>query len=183
MNLAVIGKTFVGKSSLIYRKLGCYYELEHEHDPTIGDYRYSTQVIIDNKPYNIQLIETFYSEEYSECFDSEIDPGEGFLLLFAINDKDSFNFLKGKIERILKLKNGLQTPMILVGNKLDLKDDRQVEYNEAKQLANSFGIDYIEISAKKNLNCDEAIEKLTILTFRLKKKIKSKSGAPPPPII
>ena len=53
--------------------------------------------------------------------------------------------------------------MVLVGNKQDLSNERQVKYEEAKNLTDSWGMDYIETSAKTDFNCKEAFEKLATL--------------------
>ena len=104
--------------------------------------------------------------------DMWINFGEGFLLVFAINDKESFNIIKSKRDRILKGKHGEPTPMVLVGNKQDLSQEREVVYDEAKRLADSWQIEYIETSAKTNFNCKEAFEKLAlkIAASKIKKK-------------
>ena len=85
---------------------------------------------------------------------------EGVLLVFAINEKESFELLKGKHDRVIKGKHGVKCPILLVGNKHDLADERQVTQEEANQLAQSWGIEYIETSAKTNFNCKEAFERL-----------------------
>ena len=110
--------------------------------------------------------------------DMWISFGEGFLLVFAINDKESFNLLKSKHDRVLKGKHGIKCPILLIGNKQDLENEREVQYSEAKQLADSWGIEYMETSAKTNFNCKEAFEKLaleiiktkTLKTLLIKKK-------------
>ena len=101
-----------------------------------------------------------------------INFGQGFLLVFAINDKNSFDLIKSKRDRVLKGKHEENIPMVLVGNKQDLSKDREVSYDEAKSLADSWNIDYIETSAKTNFNCKEAFEKLAlkIEAFRIRKK-------------
>ena len=65
--------------------------------------------------------------------------------------------------------------MLLVGNKLDLENEREVSYTEAKLLTEEWGIEYMEISVKNNLNCKEVFEKLAkeivkIKNFKPKKK-------------
>ena len=50
-------------------------------------------------------------------------------------------------------------PFILVGSKQDLESEREVSYSDAKALADSWGCEYIETSAKLNYNCDEIFEK------------------------
>ena len=87
---------------------------------------------------------------------------EGILLVFSIDNKESFELIKNKREKIITIKNENFIPMILVGNKQDLSDIRQVSYEEAKQLCDSWGIEYIETSAINNYNCKEAFEKLIL---------------------
>ena len=53
--------------------------------------------------------------------DTWINFGDGFLLVFAINDKESFNCLNEKRNRIIQIKNGKPCPILLVGNKQDLE--------------------------------------------------------------
>ena len=106
--------------------------------------------------------------------DMWISFGEGFLLVFAINDKESFELLKGKHDRVLKGKHGAKCPILLVGNKQDLEQERKVQYSAAKALADSWGIEYMETSAKTNFNCKEAFEKLAQKIAALKS---SKSGS------
>ena len=87
-----------------------------------------------------------------------INFGEGFLLVFAINDRESFEVLKGKHERILKGKHGATCPILLVGTKQDLDAERTVPFYEAKKLAESWNIYYMEASVKTNYNCKEVFE-------------------------
>ena len=105
--------------------------------------------------------------------DMWISFGEGFLLVFAINEKESFELLKGKHDRVIKGKHGVKCPILLVGNKHDLAEERQVTQEEANQLAQSWGIEYIETSAKTNFNCKEAFEKLAQKIVISKKNIPS----------
>jgi GTPase SAR1 family protein len=104
--------------------------------------------------------------------DMWISFGEGFLLVFAINDAESFEKVKGKRDRILKGKHGIKCPIILVGNKHDLENERKVAFDDAKKLADSWGAEYIETSAKTNFNCKEAFE-------RLSQKILAAKNPPP----
>ena len=104
--------------------------------------------------------------------------GEGFLLVFAINDKESFTLLKGKHDRVLKGKHGVKCPILLVGNKQDLENERQVTYAEAKAQADSWGLEYMETSAKTNFNCKEAFEKLAQKIVKAKLQSSNTGGCP-----
>ena len=105
-------------------------------------------------------MDTAGEDDYQNMMDMWISFGEGFLLVFAINDKESFELLKGKYTRVMKGKHGIKCPIVLIGNKQDLENERVVQYDEAKKLADSWGIEYMETSAKTNFNCKEAFEKL-----------------------
>jgi len=108
--------------------------------------------------------------------------GEGFILLFDITDKESFDIVKEKYLRIIKNKHNKEVPIVLVGNKIDLESERKVSFEEAERLAYSLKIQYIEVSAYHNLNCKEPFEILSkeILMFKkgkykeYKKNIKKK---------
>ena len=117
---------------------------------------------IGDKSYTIEILDTAGEEDFQKMMDMWISFGEGFMLVFAIDDKESFDLIKTKRERVLKGKHNEPTPMILVGNKKDLEDKRKVTSEEAKALADSWGIEYIETSAKNNDNCNEPFEKLAI---------------------
>ena len=83
--------------------------------------------------------------------DEWIKTADGFLLLFAINDKESFEVLKGKIKRIKK-NNKDKLPIILVGNKCDLENKREVDKKDAIEFAKSIGAKYYETSALTDEN-------------------------------
>ena len=166
----------VGKSSLPYRFIN--YNAPQEHDPTIED-RYKSKTTIENQEYDIEILDTAGEEDYQNMMDMWINFGEGFLLVFAINDSESFKILSKKRDRILKTKLGEHCPIMLVGNKQDLDNERQVEFAEAKALADSWGVEYIETSAKTNFNCKEAFEQLAVKIVRYKKsKIPQKKCCP-----
>ena len=172
IKIAVLGKGVVGKSSLTYRFLN--YDVSTEHDATIED-RYKSNLNIEGTNYEVEILDTAGEEDYQNMQDMWISFGEGFLLVFAINDKESFNLIKSKHDRILRGKHGVKCPILLVGNKQDLENERQVNYSEAKEMADKWGIEYIETSAKTNFNCKEAFEMLAQKIVQKKGKNSGKS--------
>ena len=172
IKIAVLGKGVVGKSSLTYRFIN--YDVSKEHDPTIED-RYKSNLNIEGTNYEVEILDTAGEEDYQNMMDMWISFGEGFLLVFAINDKESFNLIKLKHDRILKGKHGVKCPILLVGNKQDLENERQVNYSEAKEMADKWGIEYIETSAKTNFNCKEVFEMLAQEIVQKKGKNSGKS--------
>ena len=124
---------------------------------------------INDKNYDIVIENTGGDEDYQNSLDM-ISLRDGFLLVFAINDKNSFDLIPSKIERIIKVKHDEAIPMILVGNKQDLANNREVSYDEAKKLADSWNIEYIETSARNNINCYEAFDHLAVKIYESRPK-------------
>ena len=154
MRITILGKGIVGKSSLTYRFMNS--DIPIEHDPTIED-RYKTTIQINNEEVTIELLDTAGEDGYQNMVDMWINNGDAFFLVFAINDEESFKILEKKREKIIKMK-GKNIPIVLIGNKIDLNNERTIQFKDAKNLAKKWGIDYIETSAKNNFNCREALE-------------------------
>ena len=91
--------------------------------------------------------------------DEWICNANGFILVFAINDKISFEYLKNTVEQIKKNRMwGL--PVIVVGNKCDLQNEREISKQEGEEFANSIGANYFESSAltDENGNCKKIFQ-------------------------
>lgn len=96
-------------------------------------------------------MDTAGEEDYQNFLDQWIDSAGGFILLFAINDLESFQALQLKIDRIRK-NEADKIPIVLVGNKLDLNKDRKVTIQQAGELAKSINAKYFETSALTDSN-------------------------------
>ena len=84
--------------------------------------------------------------------------GEGFLLVFDVTQRATFDELSKFAEQISRVKDAdvTRVPLVVVGNKCDLESARQVPSGEASAFARSIGAVYIEASARLRLNVDEA---------------------------
>uniref|UniRef100_A0AC11E6J5 HRas proto-oncogene, GTPase n=1 Tax=Ovis aries TaxID=9940 RepID=A0AC11E6J5_SHEEP len=142
--LVVVGAGGVGKSALTIQLIQNHFV--DEYDPTIED-SYRKQVVIDGETCLLDILDTAGQEEYSAMRDQYMRTGEGFLCVFAINHTKSFEDIHQYREQIKRVKDSDDVPMVLVGNKCDLAA-RTVESRQAQDLARSYGIPYIETSAK-----------------------------------
>lgn len=105
--------------------------------------------------------------------------GEGFLLVYSITSRNSFEEISTFHQQILRVKDQDSFPVIVVANKCDLEYERQVGMNgtatcschrnpsslyihlpEGRDLAKHFGCKFIETSAKQRINVDEAFSNL-----------------------
>jgi GTPase KRas protein len=82
--------------------------------------------------------------------------GEGFLLVYSITSRQSFEEIHTFYHQICRVKDRDSFPMVLIANKSDLERERQVSSQEGRDLARSFGSTFIETSAKQRVNVDEA---------------------------
>ncbi|DAA13500.1 GTPase HRas isoform X1 [Bos indicus] len=150
--LVVVGAGGVGKSALTIQLIQNHFV--DEYDPTIED-SYRKQVVIDGETCLLDILDTAGQEEYSAMRDQYMRTGEGFLCVFAINHVKSFEDIHQYREQIKRVKDSDDVPMVLVGNKCDLAA-RTVESRQAQDLARSYGIPYIETSAKTRQGVEDA---------------------------
>ncbi|KAK0518053.1 RAS1 protein [Tilletia horrida] len=86
--------------------------------------------------------------------------GEGFLLVYSITSRNSFDEISTFHQQILRVKDQDYFPVTVVANKCDLEYERQVTSHEGRELAKQFGCRFIETSAKQRINVDEAFSSL-----------------------
>ena len=82
--------------------------------------------------------------------------GQGFLLVFSITSASSFYELTELREQIRRIKDDDNVPMVLIGNKSDLEEDRAVPRPRAFAISRDWNIPYFEASARRRANVDEA---------------------------
>uniref|UniRef100_H2Q5M1 small monomeric GTPase n=6 Tax=Catarrhini TaxID=9526 RepID=H2Q5M1_PANTR len=150
--LVVVGAGGVGKSALTIQLIQNHFV--DEYDPTIED-SYRKQVVIDGETCLLDILDTAGQEEYSAMRDQYMRTGEGFLCVFAINNSKSFADINLYREQIKRVKDSDDVPMVLVGNKCDLPT-RTVDTKQAHELAKSYGIPFIETSAKTRQGVEDA---------------------------
>ena len=164
--IAFLGGSTVGKTTIAYRCLDRKLNPE-EGDTTLEDH-YKIYPEINNEKVEVEIIDTAGQDDYQNFFDTWVQYSDGFLLIFAINDLSTFDIVKKRYNKIITMK-GNQIPIILIGNKKDLDNERKVSFKDAKTFANENKIQYYETSA---LN-DEINERKNIL-LEITKKIFAK---------
>lgn len=90
--------------------------------------------------------------------DQYIRTGQGFLIVYSVASKSSFEAVTNFRDQILRVKDEDQYPMVILGNKCDLSDEeREVQTNEGRELAKQLGnCPFLETSAKARINVEEA---------------------------
>ena len=150
--LVVVGAGGVGKSALTIQLVQNHFV--EEHDPTIED-AYRKELLIDNEPSSLDILDTAGQEEFSALRDQYMRTGEGFLLVFALNDATSFADISQYREQITRVNDRENVPMVLVGNKCDVPK-WDVNISDVKDTATSYKIPFIETSAKTSIGVEDA---------------------------
>ena len=153
----LLGNSNVGKSSLFLRFVDDIWN--DTFVPTIGvDFKIKT-LEIDGKKIKMQIWDTAGQERFKNIIASYYRGAHGILLLYDVTDRESFKNLGNWLIEIEKNANK-NILKVLIGNKTDLEEKRIISYNQGKEFADTYGLKYIETSAKKNLNVTEAFETL-----------------------
>ena len=153
----LLGNSNVGKSSLFLRFVDDIWN--DTFVPTIGvDFKIKT-FEIDEKKIKMQIWDTAGQERFKNIISSYYRGAHGILLIYDVTDKDSFRNLANWLIEIEKNANK-NVLKVVIGNKTDLENRRVITYNQGKEFADTYGLKFLETSAKKNLNVNEAFETL-----------------------
>jgi len=151
--IVVLGSGGVGKSALTVQFVqGIFVE---KYDPTIED-SYRKQVEVDGHQCMLEILDTAGTEQFTAMRDLYMKNGQGFVLVYSITAQSTFNDLQDLREQILRVKDTDDVPMVLVGNKCDLEDERVVGKDQGQSLAKGFkNCSFMEASAKDKINVND----------------------------
>ncbi|RKO97280.1 hypothetical protein CXG81DRAFT_6201, partial [Caulochytrium protostelioides] len=155
--IVVVGGGGVGKSALTIQFIQS--QFVDEYDPTIED-SYRKQALVDGETALLDVLDTAGQEEYSAMREQYMRSGEGFLMVYSITHRSSFDEIQTFFQQILRIKDRDWFPVVLVGNKSDLGSERQVSTAEGRELASMMGCRFLETSARSKTNVDEAFYQL-----------------------
>lgn len=152
--LVVLGAGAVGKSCMTVQLVSHHFV--DFYDPTIED-SYRKQTVIDDEVVQLDILDTAGQDEYSAMRDQYMRTGQGFILVFDITSRSTFDELAVFAEQVSRAKDANlgSVPIVVVGNKCDLEPQRAVTTMEAQAFAVSIGASYIECSAKQRFNVEE----------------------------
>ncbi|GAB6031879.1 Ras-protein Rab-8A [Chamberlinius hualienensis] len=137
------------------------------NDPNSGiDFKIRT-IELDGKKIKLQIWDTAGQERFRTITTAYYRGAMGILLVYDITNEKSFKNIKNWIRNIEEHASADVEKMIL-GNKCDMNDRRQVSKEKGEQLAIEYGIKFMETSAKAGINVEEAF-------FTLARDIKAKT--------
>lgn len=136
---------------------------------TIGVDLKLRHIDVDGTSVKLQMWDTAGQERFRTITTSYYRSADGIIIVYDTTDLTSFNNVKQWLSEIDKYGNK-KIAKLLVGNKSDLVDGRQVKAEMGQQFADSVGIEFLECSAKSAANVELAFEKLTRKMLAIKKE-------------
>jgi len=171
--IVLLGDSGVGKSNLVFRFTKN--EFNKDSKSTIGvEFATKTVQIEDNKLVKAQIWDTAGQERYRSIASSYYRGAVGALLVYDVTDRNSFNHVPMWLKEVEE--NAEKDCLImLVGNKMDLNDQRTVFVRDGRSFARKNGLAFIETSALDATGVDTAFQRILqeIYKVQTKKQLKS----------
>ncbi|CAD8077816.1 unnamed protein product [Paramecium sonneborni] len=159
VKLLLTGSGAAGKSAFMFK----YTEnmFTDSYLPTIGvDFKVQ-HFELNGKAIKAQIWDCAGQERFMTITSSYFKGAHGIFIFYDVTDKQSFNDIQKWLDQADKFGQA-SVPKMLIGNKTDLKDQRQITFEEGKQFADASGMSFLEISVKDGLNVQQAILSMTL---------------------
>ena len=164
--LFLLGNISVGKTAFVNEYVNDIYE---EYKTTIGVDFYSKALKLETgEQFNLIFYDTAGQERYRAFSFNLIKNANGILLMYDITNRKTFDDINQWLESIKEAK-GDNFPIVLIGNKCDLTEERQISTEEGEKSAKDNGFSFIEVSCKEGINIEESV-KILVNIIENKKK-------------
>ncbi|KAK5575590.1 hypothetical protein RB653_006723 [Dictyostelium firmibasis] len=176
VRLCIMGDGGVGKTAVTIQFISNHFV--YYYDPTIED-SYRKQCLIDDQVYMLDILDTAGQDELTAMRDQWIRSCEGFILVYSVTSRSSFDQIQFFRDQITRVLDRDDVPIMMIGNKSDLEYERQITYQEGKDLANCLGMSFMEVSAKTRSNIEEVFNETVRCVKRREESLnkdKSKDG-------
>eukprot|EP00906_Rhabdomonas_costata_P025405 RCo036325 len=155
--LVFLGDQSVGKTSIITRFM--YDTFDKQYQATIGIDFLSKTLYLEDRTVRLQLWDTAGQERYRSLIPSYIRDSSVAVIVFDITNRQSFESVDKWLDDV-RAERGNDVILMLVGNKTDLSDKREVTIEEGEQKAKQCNVMFIETSAKVGFNIKALFRKV-----------------------
>ena len=155
--VVLVGDSFVGKTNIMSKYLKN--EFHEDSKATVGVEFGSKQFTIEGHSVKAQIWDTAGQERYKAITSAYYKGAKGAFIVYDITRKNSFESVERWVSDVISVADKKIT-IILIGNKSDLEDQRQVTKEEAEEKANKLEIAFMETSALSGDNLEKAFEKM-----------------------
>ena len=152
----IIGDSAVGKSNLLLRYV--HDKFNEDYQATIGVEFGAKNLEINNEKYRIQIWDTAGQENFKSITRAYYKNSVCAIIVYDITNRESFNNINTWIDDC-KSQSPKTVFFVLVGNKIDLENERKVDYNEGLNFAKENQMFFFECSAKTGKNVEDIFYK------------------------
>lgn len=160
LKVIILGDSGVGKTSLMNQYV--HKRFSNQYKATIGADFLTKEVMIDNKLVTLQIWDTAGQERFQSLGVAFYRGADSCVLVHDITDAKSFDNLESWMDEFLAHaapRNAETFPFVVLGNKADLSQRRQVTTRKASAWCSSKGdLPYYETSAKEAVNVEQAFQ-------------------------
>ncbi|KAJ7633169.1 ras protein [Roridomyces roridus] len=165
--VAMLGDSGVGKNRLANEFMwnsidyfpGPVLKPHRGSKPTISQDDYSKQIIVDNRMSMVSVVHNADLDECAAHREQLLREGQGFIIIYSVSDRTSFD----RVNHWREIIKGDPAALLLVGNKCDQNDAREVSRSEGEARAKQLGCSFLETSTKTVQN----VERLFVTIVRL----------------
>ena len=161
--VVLVGDSFVGKTNIMSKYLKN--EFREDSKATVGVEFGSKQFTIEGHSVKAQIWDTAGQERYKAITSAYYKGAKGAFIVYDITRKNSFESVERWVSDVISVADKKIT-IILIGNKSDLEDQRQVTKEEAEEKATKLEIAFMETSALSGDNLEKAFEKMMNEVFQ-----------------
>ena len=155
LNLITLGNSTVGKTCFIYKYV--YNKFRSRINNTVGvDYLSKNMKLSSGQTIKLNFQDTAGQERYRSISFNLVKMADGILLMYDITNIKTYEAITEWVESIRDIK-GNDFPIILIGNKCDLKKKREVTKEDGEKKAQDNGFLFFETSCKDNINIEETV--------------------------
>ena len=162
--IILIGDSTVGKSAFFNR----FFKNDFQTNfmSTFGIVELSKNIVIYENIYKIQLWDTAGQERFRSIPQKYFEKADGIILIYDITNEDSFDNIISWVKDIQKSRNE-NVIIYLIGNKIDLIEERKISNESGKKIAIDQNMKFIEVSAKWDLNISDVVYNLVFDIYNL----------------
>lgn len=159
--IIILGMSEVGKTCLLIN----YFDKKFQESniSTIGVDFKTKYFKFNEKKVKVNYVDTAGQERFHSISSNFLKNANGILLVYAVNSRISFDKLQEWVDEVNKFANNL--PIIIVGNKNDLEEERQVSREEGENFAKKINCNFYEVSAKTGYNVATVFDEIAQVTF------------------
>ena len=162
LKIIILGSSEVGKTCILNR----YFHNEFKENllSTIGIDFQTKFFKFDDQKVKANYIDTAGQEKFRAISVNYLKGTDGVILVFDITNKETFDLLETWLKELKDTNKG-DVSKVLIGNKSDLAEDRQVTLEDAEKLSETMNCKYYEASAKTGENINEALDEIARVAY------------------